>query len=275
MPQPLFFNQIKYVPPIEIALHRGFWSFIFLFIILSFLIKFKDFLIIFFSIKKIIILSITSFLISINWTGFIFAVSINSVQDASMGYFITPMISVCLGYLFINEKITILKLISVILMFSAIIFLFITLDSFPYLALLIGTTWGIYGLLRKQINVSPALGLLFECFVISLFAIPYLLYIYFMKSGFFLNYNLYTSVLLILTGAVTLFPLYLFNLGLKNIQLGLAGVLFYLAPTFHFFTSIFILGENILIPKLIAFLIIWSAIIIFIYDVLKNQKKST
>ena len=90
MPQPLIFNEIKYVPPIEVAFHRGLWSFIFLFFILLFFTKINDFLLLFRSKKKILILSITAFLISINWTGFIFAVSISRVQDASMGYFINP-----------------------------------------------------------------------------------------------------------------------------------------------------------------------------------------
>jgi len=80
--------------------------------------------------------------------------------------------------------------------------------------------------------------------------------------------------MLILTGAVTIFPLFLFNLGLKNIQLGFAGVIFYLAPTFHFITAVFILKETFIISKFITFLIIWIAIIIYIYDVLKNEKKN-
>ena len=273
MPQPLFFHAINYVPPIEVALHRGLWSFIFLFFILLTFTKLDNFYSIFLSPKKLIILSTTAILISINWTGFIYAVSINKVQDASMGYFITPMISICLGYLFINEKITYLKILSVFLMFCSIIFLFITIKSFPYIALIIGTTWGIYGLLRKKINVPPETGLLYECFIITLFSFPYLLYIYINKTGFFLNYNSFTSTLLVLTGLVTIFPLFFFNLGLKKIPLGLTGVLFYLAPTFHFITSIFILNEKLNINKLIAFIIIWMAIMIFIYDVLTNEKK--
>ncbi len=273
MPQPLFFHAINYVPPFEVALHRGLWSFIFLFFILLTLTKLDNFYSIFHSPKKLIILSTTAILISINWTGFIYAVSINKVQDASMGYFITPMISICLGYLFINEKITYLKILSVFLMFCSIIFLFITIKSFPYIALIIGTTWGIYGLLRKKISVPPATGLLYECFIITLLSFPYLLYIFINKTGFFLNYNSFTSTLLVLTGVVTIFPLFFFNLGLKKIPLGLTGVLFYLAPTFHFITSIFILNEKLEINKLIAFIIIWLAIIIFIYDVLTNENK--
>ena len=272
MPQPLIFNEIKYVPPLEVAFHRGLWSFIFLFFILLIFTNIKDFIKIFNSKKNIIILSITASLITINWTGFIFAVSINKVQDASMGYFITPMISILLGYFFLKEKINLLKFLSVILMLISIIYLFFSIKSYPYIALLIGTTWGIYGLLRKQINVSPALGLLYECFVISLFSFPYLFYIYLKGSGFFLNYNSYTTIFLILTGAVTIFPLFFFNLGIKHISLGYAGVLFYLAPTFHFITSVFILKEELQFIKLISFFIIWIGIIIFILDVLIKER---
>ena len=94
MPQPLFFDQIKYVPSIEVAMHRGIWSFALLFILLFFLNEIKDFIGLFKSARNIIILSITGILIAINWTGFIYSVSIEQVQDASLGYFLTPMISI-------------------------------------------------------------------------------------------------------------------------------------------------------------------------------------
>ncbi|PPR44131.1 MAG: hypothetical protein CFH18_01013 [Alphaproteobacteria bacterium MarineAlpha5_Bin8] len=156
-------------------------------------------------------------------------------------------------------------------MISSIFFLLISNNIIPFLALLIAFTWGIYGVLRKQIDVSPAIGLLYESFFLSLFAIPYLIFIYINGSGYFLTYNSYTSVLLILTGAVTIFPLFFFNLGIKNIPLGFAGVLFYIAPTFHFITSVFILKEDLIMSKFISFLIIWIAIAIFIYDQVKKE----
>jgi len=272
LPQPLIFNEIKHVPSIEVAFHRGVWSFIFLFFILFFFTRIKDFFLIFYSKKKIFILSITALLISINWIGFIYAVSINRVQDASMGYFITPMISISLGYFFLNEKINKLKFLSVMLMLFAIIFLLINVKTFPYIALIIGTSWGIYGLLRKQISISPAIGLFYECFLISLFSFPYLIYLYFTGSGYYLNHNSYTTLLLTLTGLVTLFPLLLFNLGIKHITLGYAGVLFYLAPSFHFITSILILKEDIQLTKLISFIIIWIGVSIFIFNVIRSEK---
>ena len=271
LPQPLFFNELSHVNFIEVVLHRGFWSFLFLFLILLSISKIIDFVNIFKSPKKIFVLSITASLIASNWGGFIYAVSEERVQDASMGYFITPMISIILGYIFLNEKISLLKLFSVLLMIFAIIFLFFNMSEIPFLVILIGSTWAIYGLLRKQINVSPSIGLLYESFAITLISLPYLIYIYKIGESSFFTVNIKTTIFLILTGLVTIFPLFFFNLGLKYIQLGLAGVLFYLAPSFHFLTSVFILGEDIFFAKLISFIIIWIGIILYIFDTVRNQ----
>ncbi len=274
LPQPLFFNEIKFIPSLEVAMHRGVWSFFLLFLSLFFLSEINDFIAIFKSSKKIIILTITSLLIATNWLGFIYSVSINKVQDASLGYFLTPMISISLGYFILNENLNLKKIISFFLMLIACFILFINLDQFPYLALLIGTTWGIYGLLRKQIQVSPAIGLLFESGVISLVALPYLLYLNYENIGYFnLNFS-FVSIMLFLTGIVTIIPLYFFNLGLRHTTLGLAGVLFYIAPSFHFITSVFILDEYMEFHKLLAFIIIWMGITIFIYDAVKNSNLS-
>ncbi len=274
MPQPLFFDEINYIPSLEVAMHRGIWSFFVLFFSLVIFSEIKDFFKLFKSSKKIIILTITSLLIATNWLGFIYSVSINKVQDASLGYFLTPMISISLGYFILNENLNTRKIISVSLMLLACFILFTSLDSFPYLALLIGTTWGVYGLLRKQIEVSPATGLLYESGLITLIALPYLIYLNHLEIGYF-SFNLsYISVMLFLTGIVTIIHLFFFNLGLRYTTLSLAGVLFYIAPSFHFITSVFILGENLVNEKFIAFIIIWVGVSIFIYDVVRNSRLS-
>ena len=275
MPQPLFFNEIKFIPSVEIAIHRGIWSFSFIMVIIILNQRFIEFINIFKSYKNIFILSCSSVLISINWTGFIYAVSINRVQDASMGYFISPVISIALGYFFLKEKISNLKIISITMMIIAIIFLIISSKTVPILALIIATTWGIYGLLRKKINIKPEIGLLFESGFIALLGLPYLIYLNFLGIDYFFNGTSKATSFLVLTGIITVFPLFFFNLGIRYITLGLAGVIFYIAPSFHFLTSILILNENVSINKLTAFIIIWIAIIIFIWDILKEEKKST
>ncbi len=271
LPQPLFFNELNHINTLEVVLHRGLWSFLFLFLILILFSNLSEFVQIFKSKKKLFILTITATLIASNWGGFIFAVGQERVQDASMGYFITPMISIILGYLFLKENLSLIKIFSVFLMIFAIIFLFINLNKIPYLIILIGSTWAIYGLLRKQINVSPSIGLLYESFIITLISLPYLIYLFVNSESSFLTVDYKTTLFLILTGAVTIFPLFFFNSGLKFIQLGLAGVLFYLAPSFHFITSVFILGEDILTAKLISFIIIWIGILLYIYSTFKEK----
>ncbi len=271
LPQPLFFNELNHVNTLEIVLHRGLWSFVLLFLVLLAVTNLDEFYSLFKSYEKIFILTITACLIASNWACFIYAVGQERVQDASMGYFITPMISIILGKIFLKEKLTKLKTISVLLMFFAIIYLFINLKQLPILIILIGSTWAVYGLLRKHIMVKPSVGLLYETFIISIFSVPYLLYIFINGESSFTSINLKTTIFLVLTGGVTIFPLYFFNLGLKYIQLGLAGVLFYLAPTFHFITSYFILNEDIFISKMISFIIIWIGIIFYIYDTLKKR----
>ena len=271
LPQPLFFNELNHVDTLEIVLHRGLWSFVLLFLILLAVTDIREFYILFKSLNKILILTITALLIASNWACFIYAVGQERVQDASMGYFITPMISILLGNIFLKEKLTKYKIIAVFLMFFAIIFLFINLKEFPILIILIGSTWAVYGLLRKHIMVNPSIGLLYETFIISIFSIPYLIFIIFKGESSFISIDLKTTIFLILTGGVTIFPLFFFNLGLKYIQLGLAGVLFYLAPSFHFITSAFILNEEIFFGKFLSFIMIWIGIIFYIYDTLKNR----
>ena len=271
MPQPLFFYQINFIPSLEVAMHRGLWSFFLLFLSLILFNEINEFFALFKSSKKIIILTITSLLIATNWLGFIYSVSINKVQDASLGYFLTPMISISLGYFILNENLNTLKIISVSLMLFACVVLFTSLDSFPYLALLIGTTWGVYGLLRKQIEVSPATGLLYESGLITLFALPYLIYLNHIEVGYFSFNFSYISIMLFFTGIVTIIPLFFFNLGLRYTTLGLAGVLFYIAPSFHFITSVFILDESLEIEKIAAFIIIWIGVSIFIYDAVRKK----
>ncbi len=271
LPQPLFFNELNHVDTLEIVLHRGLWSFVFLFLILLTVTNLTEFYDLFKSSKKLFVLTLTAFLIASNWACFIYAVGQSRVQDASMGYFITPMISIILGNVFLREKLTKYKTTALLLMLFAIIYLFISLKEVPILIILIGSTWALYGLLRKHIMVSPSIGLLYETSIISIFSIPYLLFLFFNGESNFISINFNTTILLILTGGVTIFPLFFFNLGLKYIQLGLAGVLFYLAPSFHFITSYFILSEEILYGKMISFIIIWVGIIFYIYDSLKQN----
>ncbi len=272
MPQPIFFYQIKFIPAIEIISHRSIWSFITLFILILVFKKFEEVKNIFKDKIKLSYLLFSGVLITANWSGFILAISIDRLQDASMGYYISPILFIALASFFLKEKLSKFKILSILLILLSLIYLLISMKTIPYLAVLIAFTWSFYGLIRKKINVSSEIGLFVESGFISIFAFIYLSFIYISSNSYFLGKDHTISIFLILTGPITVFPLFFFNLGVKNIQLGLAGIIFYLAPTFHFITSIFIFGESFNYNKLISFIIIWFAVGIFIYDNLKEKK---
>ena len=270
-PQPLLFNEIKHINFLEVVSHRSVWSFFFLFFAILALGKIKEFYQIFNNINLLFWLTITGFLISCNWLGFILAINFQRLQDASLGYYMTPLISIALGYFFLKEDLNFQKTLSLFLMLFSIIILILNYGKIPFLAIFIGLTWSVYGLIRKKLPVNAEIGLLFESGIISLIAFPYLFLKFVNGEGVFIYSNSYDSFILIITGLFTILPLFFFNIGVKFLPLGLTGVIFFLVPTFHFITSILILNEEITNIKLITFSIIWIAVIIFVRDKFKEN----
>ena len=271
LPQPLFFNELNHVNTIEVVLHRGFWSFILLFLILILISNIRDFLSIFKSRKKIFILTITACLIATNWGGFIFAVGQERVQDASMGYFITPMISIVLGYFFLKEKITIKAKLSIFIVLISILYLlFIDFKSIPWIGLLVAILWSTYNLVRKKINVDTDVGLLIE----SLFILPFILVAFYIitKNNFndFDITNPKLMFILMLAGPMTVIPLFLYVRGVELSGLGPAGMIFYITPTLQFLLGYYLFNEALNIEKLLSFILIWIAVFIYLKDLYEN-----
>ena len=269
--QVFYFNHIKHIPSIEIVAHRAIWAFFILVVYIFIKKKIKDYYLVFRHKVNIIYLSITAVLVSSNWFFFILAVSLNRVQDSSMGYFISPILSVAFGYIFFKEKLNKLQIISLILIIMSIMNLIFNLGSIPWIALSLATTWSIYGLLRKKIEVNSEIGLLFETSLLAPIFIIILFFFYLSEQSSFINYEMNDIILLIGGGLVTVVPLFFFNMALKMIPLGIAGLIFYLVPTLQFITSILFLQEELSIIKLYSFIIIWIAILIFIYESMRNN----
>ena len=270
--QVLYFNNIDYIPPLETTSHRGIWSFVFLFALILIKKKFNVYFSIFKNKKKLTYLLITSILVSSNWLLFILSISINRVQDAAMGYFISPILSVGFGYIFFKEELSKIQMFSLSLIIISILNLIVNLGTIPWIALSLATTWSLYGLLRKKIEVSSEVGLLVETSILFPLFILYCLFLYNDGTSHF-KFNDITSIyLLIGAGLVTAIPLFFFNIGLKMIPLSIAGLIFYLVPTLQFLTSVFFLGEKISLLKIISFIIIWIAVIVFLYESIKTKK---
>ena len=215
---------------------------------------------------------ISGFLIFINWAVWIYAVATNRIIDASFGYFIMPIISVLLGYIFFKENLNKKKIfINFLVLFSIFYLIFFNLKSLPYLGLIVALSWAFYNLVRKKINVDTDIGLLIE----SLYILPFAIVSFYLISvnGFndFNFSNIGLSLFLILAGPMTVIPLFLYVRGVELIGLGPTGMIFYITPTLQFILGYFYYNEPFSITKFVSFIIIWIAVIIYLKDLYEKN----
>ena len=262
----IYFKSVSFVGSIELVLHRVIWTAVMLIITTIYLSKWNKIKKILKNRKNFFYLTITGFLIFINWSVWIYAVSTNQIVDASFGYFIMPILSVLFGYLFFKEILNRLRIFSVILTIISVLYLFYFYKNFPWIGLTVGFSWSLYNVFRKKINVDVDLGLLIESLVILPFAIIFFYLVY--ESGnldFGLN-SIKLSLLLIIAGPMTVIPLFLFVKGVHLAGLGPSGMLFFITPTFQFILGLFLYNEPFDTYRLIGFILIWVAVIIYLFD---------
>ena len=268
----LYFQYVSFIGHIELVVHRCLWTAVMLILTTTFLSKWKIFLHIISNKKNLIYLFISGILIFINWTIWIYAVATERIIDASFGYFIMPIISVLLGYIFFKEDLNKKRIFSIILVFiSILILMFFNLKSLPWVGLIVAISWSLYNLVRKKINVDTDIGLLIE----SLFIFPFALVIFYLivKNG--LNdFNLLNpgfSLFLILAGPMTVIPLFLYVRGVELIGLGPTGMIFYITPTLQFILGYFYYNEEFSLVKFVSFIIIWIAVVIYLKDLYETN----
>tara|TARA_Y100001970_G_scaffold290740_1_gene425545 strand:+ start:115 stop:987 length:873 start_codon:yes stop_codon:yes gene_type:complete len=267
----IYFRSLSFVGSVELVLHRVIWTSVMLMITTLYLSKWNSIKKILKTKKNIFYLLLTGFLIFINWSVWIYAVSTNQIVDASFGYFIMPILSVLFGYLFFNELLNKLRIFSIILSFVSVIFLFYYLNVFPWIGLTVGFSWALYNVLRKKIYVDVDLGLLIESLIILPFALIGLYLVY--KSGNldFGTGSIKLSLILTIAGPMTVIPLFFFVKGVHLAGLGPSGMLFFITPTFQFILGLFLYNEPFDSYRLIGFILIWVAVIIYIFDLYEKN----
>jgi chloramphenicol-sensitive protein RarD len=222
--------------------------------------------------KKVFALFLSGFLIFTNWAVWIYAVASERIIDASFGYFIMPIISVMLGYIFFREKLNNKRLFSVILVIISILILIIfNLESLPWVGIIVALSWAFYNLVRKKIDIDTDIGLLIE----SLFIFPFaLITFYFIVINGYNDFNFSNpsfSIFLILAGPMTVIPLFLYVRGVELIGLGPTGMIFYITPTLQFILGYFYYNEVFSVIKFVSFIIIWIAVIIYLKDLYETN----
>ena len=263
----IYFKYIAYIGHIELVVHRCLWTAFTLILTTFFFSKWNVFFKIVKNKSNLFYLFISGFLIFINWGVWIYAIATNRIIDASFGYFIMPILSVMLGYLFFKEKLNKKRVFSILLVILSILFLLIvSIKSLPWVGLIVALSWGFYNLVRKKINVDTDVGLLIE----SLFILPFaLLAFYLIASKGYNDFQLSNPSMMLfiyLAGPMTVIPLFLYVRGVELCGLGPTGMIFYITPTFQFLLGYFYYNEPFSMTKLVSFIFIWIAVIIYLKD---------
>ncbi|WP_077298150.1 EamA family transporter RarD [Virgibacillus pantothenticus] len=261
---PIYWKLLDHVSPGETLAHRIIWSAVLMIAIVLMVGKWNTFVdewkVLLKNKWKFSGIFLATTVISLNWLTFIWAVHNDHVIQASLGYYINPLISILLGILVLKESFTFRQTLSFLMAAFGVLYLTINYGVFPWISLLLATTFGLYGLLKKKIDIGPIIGLTIETMLVSPVALIYLFSI--SQSAFQWNALFSTTnILLMGAGVVTAIPLLLFASGARRISLSMVGFLQYLAPTLMLLIGVFLYNETFTTAHLVAFLFIWAALI--------------
>ncbi len=272
---PIYFKALQAVPSLQILFHRVAWSFVTLAIVVWLRNEWAPFKAAVSSWKVIGIYALAALLLGINWLVYVWAVNAGHVVDASLGYFINPLVSVALGVVLLREKLRPLQWLPVGLAAGGVLYMTLQLHALPWIALTLALTFGTYGLLKKVAPLGALHGLSLETALLFLPSVGYLAVIEFLGRGAFGHMNWVTSLLLVLVGAVTVLPLLLFASAVRSIPLSLAGLVQFVAPTGQFLLGVLLYGEPFTHTRLIGFGVIWTALLIFTLEGFAERRKAT
>lgn len=273
---PLYWKLMEHISSGEILAHRILWSFVFMCGILLYLKQVRPAMQ---TVKGLILdgkaffsLLLSAILISVNWYVYIWAVNHGLMLEASLGYYINPLVSVLLGIIFLKERLNKLQTIAILIAAFGVILSTVQYGSFPVVAFLLALSFGFYGLIKKRMSFTSAIGLTIETPLLAPAALVYLLF--FLKEPVVtMNPNSFGSLgLLFFAGVFTAVPLLLFSEGAKRIPLYQVGILQYIAPTITLFLGLFVYHEHLSAPKIVTFLCIWVAILLFTTSQLRMKK---
>ena len=267
---PLYMKLLAHVAPAEVVAHRIIWSVPIAAAVLISLGRVADVVAAFKSIKMMTMGLITAALISFNWTVYVWAIANDRALDAALGYYINPLFSVALGAVFLRERPNAVQLVAIGFAVAAVAILTVSAGSLPLVTVGLFVSWGFYALAKKQLPIGPNQGFLLEVLVLLPFALGYSFYLFATETGSFLESDLMTTLLLLGCGAITAVPLLLYSNGAKRLRLTTIAILQYIAPTMIFLCAVLIFKEPFTGPRVIAFPLIWAALIIYSWSLYRN-----
>ncbi|MFL6515537.1 MAG: EamA family transporter RarD [Chthoniobacterales bacterium] len=269
---PGYWKLMREVPATEILAHRYVWTLVFLAGLLMWQRRWGEVRANARSPRALGFCLLSGCTISINWFLFIWAVNVGRIIETSLGYFMTPLVNVLFGALFLGERLTRIQFASVILALLGVLNLTFGYGELPWIALLLCVSFGIYGLFRKQSGTAAIPGLFFETVLIAPIALTYLLLLRSRDQLIFGADRPWLTVLLLTTGVVTAVPLVWFGHAARHLRLTTLGFLQFLAPTCSFLLGVFVYHEPFSRAHLITFNLIWLALIVFTVEAITRLR---
>ncbi|WP_223701619.1 EamA family transporter RarD [Sutcliffiella deserti] len=270
---PLFWKLVDGVPASEILAHRIVWSLVFMILILLVLRKFSSFFTelkaLLTNRKRLLAIACASVFISINWGLYIWAVNADRIVEASLGYYINPLVSILLAVIVLKEKLSGMQAVSIILAGIGVLVLTVNFGEFPWVAIMLALSFAFYGLIKKMVQLGALVGLAIETLLITPFALVFLMSVH-GNSGGALGESGSVTLLLLGAGIVTAVPLLLFASGAKRIPLSMIGLLQYIAPTIKLILGVYLFNEPFTSVHLIAFTCIWTALVLYTLTLTKG-----
>jgi len=270
----LYYRAIGTAPALEILAHRAIWSALFTLILVIIGKQWQPFISALFSRKQLFILLISSLLVAGNWLGFIWAVNNGKALEASMGYYIMPVIMVLLGRAFLNEHLNSRQIFSFILVCIGVLNLLLGLGEIPWLGLFLACSFGLYSLVRKKTPVSALVGLTIECLLLAPISLIYLLYLNQNNQLVFGTLGVSFDLLLMASALMTALPLIFFTMASKRLKLGTVGLIQYMNPTCQFLLAVFAFGEPFTQIHFVTFAFIWAGLGLFSLDSHRQLRKA-
>ena len=263
---PVYWKTLSGVPAFEILLHRIVWSFFFLAPIAARGENRGDFLSALQNPRILRIMVCTAVLVSINWLIFIWGVTNGLVLQTSLGYFISPMINVAMGTVLLRERLRRAQVVAVILAGGGVLFLTVSVGEFPWIAFSLAFSFGSYGLIRKIAPVSALAGLSIETLLLFPLAAGWLVYLHATNRGAFLHMGYDIDLFLLASALFTAFPLLLFTVGARLLNLSTLGFMQYMVPSCYFLFAVFVYKEPVSASQITTFFFIWTALAIYSAD---------
>ena len=263
---PIYWKALQTVPALEILCHRMTWSLFVTLAIIAFARRTAAFRQAVANRDNLRIFGTSAALLAVNWLIYIWAVNAGFILEASLGYFINPLISVLFGVFFFKERLRPGQIAALFLVLAGVLYLTLYYGRFPWIALSLSATFAVYGLLHKKSSLSSVDALGIEVLLFFLPAAGYLVFVETAGRGAFLGGTTINAILLVGAGVVTTFPLLLFGFAAHKIPLSTLGLLQYTAPTINFFIGIFLYHEEFPRERMIGFCIIWAALALYLAE---------